>query len=1435
MDISRTRLRAAVVTPTVLAGLLLSGLAGGITAAATATTATTTASAAAAPEAAGTASGFLFYVQEVPQPVCATASTIGLNASDDPAIDRLSCAFVSFTVAGATGDVTADLYAEGVADPFEEDLEAAFDSTDSTYQISFEPTADWPEGRIRMVLTDGAGPVAGEFSFLHNSLQGSVDAGPATAPNTSFAVTGDLVAHSARTTFGGDQPAAGATATVEVVDPSGTVLDSQPVTADSSGEFDVTVPAGATDQITEDTSLAVRVVDATYTDPGTLPGTATGDWASATAATTSHDIDIPATELVLENSFVSSVGWVKPGETYPSRIILTNPTAGPLTRTVDLTAPAGTTFVSATGPGTHPVAPTGFTWAPGALPAGESVTLVLESQAATTTAIDTIVWRDISSTAVLKDGSTTVATDLSHGPKVIPPSEKYDTARYGDRPFPVVPVQYVGRTYQADHDRDLDTVINAPDFDGSTFNLFQEMSLGQLFPHGTVPSNGLATADFTGTDVDEFTPRAVPGDTCTGGFTFADTPLAEEGTPLYPERVTDGVYNLPGNTEFYGADSGGTAIAGPGSIDSGCGSPGKLVRDAAVIADPEIDFSDFDTDKDGVVDFFMVVFAGCGGNGSSQLSVAGCDYPGLPYDNVWPHSSSLEFYYNDEATQLPGYTTNDQLKNLEGQPLWYTDDDYTEYTTTPGPDELKVFVRVGPYNVNPETAIDKASVISHEYGHSLGLPDFYSSDGTRETYGDWNLMATDKSQNMDIFSRQELGWVVPQVLEPGTSPAVDDWQDSKVDTDAITWRKPDGTPYTLTENTAGVGRVQNSEAYVAKLPGRQLLDPEVFNSGDGASQTHAWWSESGNDFGCNPTGGHNFDLLIPELASIPDTSTVTLQFQSNWDIEWEYDYGFVLTTTDGGQTYESSASLEGYTTAANDPTAPPMNSCQTTYDNGLTGTSGSYAAGTQLIDRNPAAPSYPPGVFLTDRYDISELAGQPLGALRFSYATDPGLARPGWFIDDVKVTVDEDGSGPLEPYDVLVTDFETSGGPDDERVYNGGCKEDLSTATQCTDGWNYVAAGAESPADHAYFLEMRDRSGFDFEGRGQIDRDPIGFTPGLSLVYTDESHGYGNNGTPDPPAQSPLDSVPVPGDPAPDLNDAAFVDAAGRSMFSDREATPHVSNYLDPESDSGNWEFGYDCLRFTVDSMTGEDTIQLAGDLVGDVSFDMGTGCGEFDYGYTPGAGGGPNTAPTAAAVALPSTVKAGEATTLSAAGSTDAETPDDLDYSWSFGDGGTIKDAEGKAVQATYSTPGTYTAKVTVTDPLGLSATATTTVTVLPAAPGGGATTPPKARIKLKTKKPDITRKVRLSGRKSTGTGPLTYAWNFHNGGKKIDATGKRVKIEFKRPGRKKVTLFVTDINGQRAKVTRKFRVRGIPAPASRNGMTRMSGTDDLASLFLW
>jgi immune inhibitor A len=1126
-----------------------------------------------------------------------------------------------------------------------------------------------------------------------------------------FKVTGTVHRVTQDAVLGRIGAAVPAAFTLQVTDAAGAVLAEQGVTAALDGTFSTVVPGSVTAGLPAsegDLNLAVRAVDASLA----------GGYAAEDAGAAPVVVRAKASGLMLTNSFVSSVGWVKPGEKYPSTILVSNPTAKAVSGAkVVVKAPKGTSFKKAVGPGKRQVAAKTITWRVPKVQPKATAVLVITSKADTTKALPTIVWRDLSTKAKLESKSGS-GKATSRGPKVIPPDEVYDTARYGDRPFPVVPVQYTDRPYVAGHaGEDLDKVINDPKFEGSTFNLFQEMSLGQLYPDGTVPSSGIATADFDYAPGFEFrTTDPATTNTCTGA-TFGDIPGAE-GTPLYPERITNGVYNLPGTTQWYGADANGSAIVGAvggvaalQQIDSGCGPTGKLVMDAAALSDPEIDYSDFDTDKDGLVDFFMVVFAGCGGNGASQLGACS-DAPSdaAPYDNIWPHSSSLEFYYSDEETGQSGYISDDQLKNLRGQPLYYKNADRIQMTTKKT--AFKVFVRVGPYNVNPETAIDAASVISHEYGHSLGLPDFYSLGG-RETYGDWNLMATDKSHNMDAFSRQELGWVVPEVLTK--SRTIKNIPDSKQDTGKIIWKTPKGKKYTLKHGRDGI--VRNSKMYVAKLPGRQLLNANVFDTGDKASKRTLWWSGSGNDFGCaTDNKGRNLDFALPALSKVPEDTPVTVTFKSYWDIEWDYDYGFVLTSPDGGETYNSNPSEEGYTTSNTDPTAgnPNQNGCQAAYDNGLTGNSASYDAGTQAIDRK--AGDSPTPLFLSDTYDISELAGAETPVLRFSYSSDPGLARPGWFFDDIVVKAGDEV--------IYSSDFETSGGTDDPFVFNGGCKAD-NPGGKCTKGWQNVKAGKEAAFDHAYYLEMRDRSGFDLDGNGQIDRDPIGFQAGLYLSYTDEAHGYGNAGTDDPPAQSPLDANPEPGNASPDLNDASFRATAGRSTFSDF-GDGHIDNYENPADteaagDVANpWRFAYDCLAFKVLSMSGEgDGPQRAnGDLTGTVKFTLGKSCGPFNYGHASSIKGGKkNTKPEARIkvnkVARGGTVKVGQVVTFRGTRSTDKETPRNLQYVWSFGNGGSLKDANGVRARHTFNSPGTYRVRLTVIDPGGLKDSKTVVITV--------------------------------------------------------------------------------------------------------------------------
>ena len=195
---------------------------------------------------------------------------------------------------------------------------------------------------------------------------------------------------------------------------------------------------------------------------------------------------------------------------------------------------------------------------------------------------------------------------------------------------------------------------------------------------------------------------------------------------------------------------------------------------------------------------------------------------------------------------------------------------------------------------------------------------------------------------------------------------------------------------------------------------------------------------------------------------------------------------------------------------------------------------------------------------------------------------------------------------------IYESDFETATDP---AIYNGGCREGLQTAQECTDGWQLASASEGSPAEHAYLLEMRDRSGFDLTGRGESDRGAPTFAPGVYLAYTDENHGYGNVGTDNPPAQSPLDAEPEPGSDTPNLDDAAF--KQGQS-FSDAGAG-HVDNYSDPSREDGAWRFDFDCLGFDVTSLAGAGPGPEAPgtyDLVGDVAFRTGPGCATFNYGW---------------------------------------------------------------------------------------------------------------------------------------------------------------------------------------------------------------------------
>jgi len=136
------------------------------------------------------------------------------------------------------------------------------------------------------------------------------------------------------------------------------------------------------------------------------------------------------------------------------------------------------------------------------------------------------------------------------------------------------------------------------------------------------------------------------------------------------------------------------------------------------------------------------------------------------------------------------------------------------------------------------------------------------------------------------------------------------------------------------------------------------------------SGSHVWWSNRGDDSNSRLT--RQFDL-----QSLAPGTVVTMTAALWWDIETDYDYGYVAVSRDA----RKWQILEGqYTTTDN----PSGNSFGPAY----TGSSATL-------------PTQQAG-WMTESFDLSAYAGEQIW-LRFEYVTDDAANASGWFIDDVQI------------------------------------------------------------------------------------------------------------------------------------------------------------------------------------------------------------------------------------------------------------------------------------------------------------------------------------------------------------------------------------------------------------------------------------------------
>lgn len=129
--------------------------------------------------------------------------------------------------------------------------------------------------------------------------------------------------------------------------------------------------------------------------------------------------------------------------------------------------------------------------------------------------------------------------------------------------------------------------------------------------------------------------------------------------------------------------------------------------------------------------------------------------------------------------------------------------------------------------------------------------------------------------------------------------------------------------------------------------------------------------------------GNNGNLIDNHLITEIDltgldavTDTATLSFDTYYEIELDWDYGFVQVSTDNGETW-TSLSNENTSTSL-DPNGHPNIKANLP---GFTGSSGGWT---------------------TEHFDLSDYIGQKV-LVSFRYMTDWAYNEAGWYIDNIRV------------------------------------------------------------------------------------------------------------------------------------------------------------------------------------------------------------------------------------------------------------------------------------------------------------------------------------------------------------------------------------------------------------------------------------------------
>ncbi len=253
-------------------------------------------------------------------------------------------------------------------------------------------------------------------------------------------------------------------------------------------------------------------------------------------------------------------------------------------------------------------------------------------------------------------------------------------------------------------------------------------------------------------------------------------------TNLVRNENTDFVWvELPKGASYY-LDQEGTYAEGGvyklGNVN-GDAHTGEFIRDLLKAADDQVDFSKY-ADESGQVPNVFVVHEGTGAEYSRD--------PAQFWSHKWSLLSALYYgkYYETgkPADVHAGMSQSEWIAKTEKEDMTYDGVIVNNYNIQPGiggnvagfdaaTNTYKEEAKTGPFPV-------QTGVYAHEFGHALGLPDFYDTVYSSEGVGNYSMMAggswmryPNKAEyggnsptHFDPFSKIFLGWAEPIEVTP---------------------------------------------------------------------------------------------------------------------------------------------------------------------------------------------------------------------------------------------------------------------------------------------------------------------------------------------------------------------------------------------------------------------------------------------------------------------------------------------------------------------------------------------------------------------------------------------------------------------------------------------------------------------------------------------